>query len=102
VAEQKFRFSLINRYIKHVKMKGLPNQNINLYAEEPASNAVIDSYGIDKCYEMVAYYVEVSSNPSWRWFAQNAHRIYDAMEQKNKDSEERKLLRKQAKEWLNR
>lgn len=102
MAEQKFRYALITRYKKHVKMKGLPDQNINMYAEQYVSDAIIESYGLDECYNMVEYYVGVSSNPSWKWFARNADKVYDAMKAKIRDDEERKILREQAKEWLSR
>ena len=44
----------------------------------------------------------MSASPTWKWLVNNADKIYDAKRIKEEDDVARKLLREQAKEWLNR
>ena len=44
----------------------------------------------------------MSASPTWKWLVDNADKVYDAKKIKEDDIATRKLLREQAKEWLNR
>lgn len=101
MAEKKFRHALLSRYKKLSKQRSI-SESINIYVEQWASDALIDSYGLEMCYEMLDYYFSVSENPNWKWFANNAEKIYKNLTAKKEDDRIRELLRKQAKEWLDR
>lgn len=101
MVERKFRHALISRYQKLSKQYG-KNEVINYNTEQWASDALIESYGIEVCYEMLEYYFSVSETPSWRWFANNADKIYKNLIARKDDDRIRELLRKQAREWLNK
>ena len=47
------------------------------------------------------YYFEAAESPSWKQFANQADRVYTAMEAQLKDKQEREARRRLAKEWLN-
>jgi hypothetical protein len=49
---------------------------------------------------LVYYYFEVAQNPSWTFYAYNAEKILQAMDEKAKDQRERAERREMAKRWL--
>jgi hypothetical protein len=49
---------------------------------------------------IVYYYFEVAQNPSWSFYAYNAEKILQAMNDKEKDKKEREERREMAKRWL--
>ena len=102
MADKKDRFALISRYKKITKEKNLKEENINIHIQQWAADSLIESYGIEQSYDLIEYYVGVSASPTWKWFVNNADKIYDAKKLKEEDDVARKLLREQAKEWLNR
>ena len=102
MADKKDRFALISRYKKLIKEKNLNEENINIHIQQWAADSLIESYGIEQSYDLIEYYVGVSASPTWKWFVNNADKIYDAKKLKEEDDVARKLLREQAKEWLNR
>jgi hypothetical protein len=74
---------------------------LNLNVEQWAADALIESYGIQKCYDLLEYYFDVAQTPSWKYFANYADSIIMSREQLKKDEEERQQRRKMAREWLN-
>lgn len=92
--------AILGEFRNKLKEKNL-DYNINGYKEQYAAKALIDSYTYEGCYKLIDYYFTVSSNPSWLWFKNNAEKIYKAIKIKEEDERVRKLLRQQAKEWLN-
>jgi hypothetical protein len=74
---------------------------LNLNVEQWAADALIESYGIQKCYDLLEYYFDVAQTPTWKYFANYADSIIMSREQLKKDEEEREQRRKMAKEWLN-
>jgi len=100
VAERKDRMALLSRYSKLHTIKYEEKPSLNLNVEQWASDALIESYGIGKCYDLLDYYFSVSLSPSWSYFAYNAEKILQAKLDKMKDDEERAERRKKAKEWL--
>jgi len=100
VAERKDRMALLSRYSKLHTIRYEEKPSLNLNVEQWASDALIESYGIGKCYDLLDYYFSVSSSPSWSYFAYNTEKILQAKLDKTRDDEERAERRKMAKEWL--
>lgn len=99
MAEQRYRFALITRFIKLSKEKEV-NIAINKYAEQYTADALLESYDVSTCYEMIEYYCSITETPDWKWFARNADKIYKNLTAKKEDDRIRSLMRKKAKEWL--
>lgn len=100
MAERKDRMALLSRYSKLHTIKYEEKPSLNLNVEQWASDALIESYGIGKCYDLLDYYFSVALSPSWNNFAYNAEKILQAKLDKDRDDKERAQRRKMAKEWL--
>jgi hypothetical protein len=100
MAERKDRMALLSRYSKHHTAKYEQKPSLNLNVEQWASDALVESYGIGECYDLLDYYFSVAQSPSWNYFAYNAEKILQARKDKKRDDEERLERRKMAKEWL--
>jgi hypothetical protein len=100
VTDKQKRFALLGRFDKHYKFKLGQEPRYNKWVEQWSADALIESYGLDVCYELLEYYFDVSNNPSWNNFAYMADDILEAKEQYIKDIKEREHRRNMAKEWL--
>lgn len=100
MAERKDRMALLSRYSKYHTARYESKPSLNLNVEQWASDALVESYGISGCYDILEYYFSVAETPSWNHFAYNAEKILQAKKDKIKDSLEREERRKMAKEWL--
>jgi hypothetical protein len=100
MAERKDRMALLSRYSKFHTAKYEQKPSLNLNVEQWASDALIESYGIGQCYDILEYYFSVSLSPSWHYFAYNAEKILQAKLNKQQDDKERAERRRMAKEWL--
>jgi len=100
MAERKDRMALLSRYSKHHTAKYEKKPSLNLNVEQWASDALIESYGIGQCYDILEYYFNVSLSPSWSYFAYNTEKILQAKLDKDQDNKERAERRRMAKEWL--
>jgi hypothetical protein len=100
MADRKDRMALLSRYSKLHKIKYQEKPIVNLNVEQWAADALIESFGLDICYDMLQYYFDVSPNPSWKYFANYADNIINSREQLIQDLRERAERRKKAKEWL--
>jgi hypothetical protein len=100
MAERKDRMALLSRYSKFHTAKYEQKPSLNLNVEQWAADALVESYGLPGCYEILEYYFKVSENPSWNYFAYSAEKILQAQKDKKKDDQEREERRKMAKEWL--
>lgn len=100
MAERKDRMALLSRYSKFHTLRYEQKPSLNLNVEQWAADALVESYGISKCYDLIEYYFNVSSNPSWNFFAYNTEKILQAKLDKEKDDAEREQRRRLAKEWL--
>jgi 2-hydroxy-3-keto-5-methylthiopentenyl-1-phosphate phosphatase len=60
------------------------------------------SYGVEESIELVEYYFKIYDRPNWDHFVRSYEKFYKALQLKKEDDRIRALLRKQAKEWLNR
>lgn len=101
MAERKDRMALLSRYKKLYLQKYEVKSTMNMNAEQWAADSLIESYGLPMCYDLLDYYFKVSSNPSWNYFAFNAEKIVKAIQDNEKDNNERKVRRELAKKWLN-
>lgn len=100
MADRKDRMALLSRYSKLYLHKYGQRPNMNLNAEQWSADALIESYGLPSCYDILEYYFNVSQNPSWNHFAYNAQSVLDGKLETEQDKEERRKRRELAKRWL--
>jgi hypothetical protein len=100
MAERKDRMALLSRYSKLHTAKYEQKPSLNLNVEQWASDALIESYGLPMCYDLLEQYFKVAQSPSWNYFAYNAEKILQAKLDKEQDDKERAERRRMAKEWL--
>jgi hypothetical protein len=100
MAERKDRMALLSRYSKYHTARYESKPSLNLNVEQWASDALIESYGIGTCYDVLEYYFSIAQSPSWNHFAYNTEKILQAKLDKEQDEKERLQRRKMAKEWL--
>jgi hypothetical protein len=101
MAERKDRMALLSRYAKLHTKHYEERVTLNLNVEQWAADALIESYGLPECYDLLEYYFSVSQTPTWKYFANYADKIIDAREHLQQDMKERAERRAKAKEWLN-
>ena len=101
MAERKDRMSLLSRYAKLHTKHYEQKVTLNLNVEQWAADALIESYGLPVCYDLLEYYFGTAQTPTWKYFANYADRVMDAKEQLEQDIKERAERRAKAKEWLN-
>jgi len=101
MADRKERFALLSRYSKLHTARYEARPQINLNVEQWAADALVESYGLEDCYDLLQYYFEVSPSPTWKYFANYAQDIIDRREQYRQDLIDRKHRRAMAKKWLN-
>lgn len=100
MADRKERFALLSRYSKLHTARYLEKPKINLNVEQWAADALVESYGLQFCYDLLQYYFDVAREPSWKYFANYAQDIIDRKEQYQQDLKERQYRREQARKWL--
>lgn len=100
MADRKDRMALLSRYSKLHTARYEQKPSININVEQWASDALIESYGISFCYDLLDYYFEVAANPAWKYFANYAHDIKDKRDIAVQDQQERIQRRRAAKKWL--
>ena len=98
MAERKDRMALLSRYSKYHTARYESKPSLNLNVEQWASDALIESYSLPGCYDILEYYFAVNQNPSWNYFAYNAEKILQAKKGKSLDDEERAERRRMARE----
>ena len=100
MAERKDRMALLSRYNKLYLQRYEQKSNLNLNVEQWASDALVESYGLPACYDLLDYYFSIAQDPSWNFFAYNAEKILNGKLDKEQDDKERTERRARAKEWL--
>lgn len=100
MADRKDRMALLSRYNKLHLQRYEQKSNLNLNVEQWAADALVESYGLPGCYDLLDYYFEISQSPSWNSFAYNAQEILNGRMAIEQDLKERAERRKLAKEWL--
>lgn len=101
MADRKDRMALLSRFEKHYQFKYDVKPVYNRWAEQWAADALVDSYGLQGCYELLDYYFESALKPDWKYFANFANEIVRAKEVQEQDKRERAERRKMARAWLN-
>lgn len=99
--ERKDRMALLSRYSKFHTAKYEEKPLLNLNVEQWAADALIESYTLPFCYDLLEYYFSTAENPTWKYFANYADRIIEARNDYKRDIEERAERRKLAQTWLN-
>jgi hypothetical protein len=92
--------ALLSRYSKYHTARYEQKPSLNLNVEQWAADALVESYGVSGCYDILEYYFKVAENPSWNYFAYNAEKILQAQKDKARDDKERVERRQMAREWL--
>lgn len=100
MAERKDQMALLSKFEKHYKFKYNVKPNLNRWSEAWAADAIIDSFGLHKCYEMLEYYFDVYPTPTWKHFASHIDNLIESKSRIEDDSVERLERRKKAREWL--
>lgn len=100
MTDKQKRLALLSRFDKHYKFKLEQKPQYNKWVEQWSADALIESYGLDKCYELLEYYFDITPNPSWNHFAYIADDILVRIQEQEKDLKEREQRRQKAKEWL--
>ena len=100
MAERKDRMALLSRYSKLHKARYEQKPSLNLNVEQWSADALIESYGVAECYDLLEYYFSIAQEPSWNYFAYNAEKIISGKIETKKDIEERLERRKLARRWL--
>lgn len=99
MADKKLRFALMNKFKKRLQESG-KNQDINLFSQQWAADAMIDSYGYDTCIDLMDYYFAISASPDWQWFAYNSEKVLQSKRIEDEDRDLRAKMRAGAKKWL--
>jgi hypothetical protein len=92
--------ALLSRYNKLYLQRYEQKSNLNLNVEQWASDALVESYGLPDCYNLLDYYFSIAQDPTWNYFAYNAEKILNGKLDKEQDDKERIERRARAKEWL--
>ena len=100
MADRKERFALLSRYSKLHAARYEARPEVNLNVEQWSADALIESYGLQECYDLLEYYFNVAQTPTWKYFANYAHEISERREQYRQDIFERQQRRELAKKWL--
>lgn len=99
MADKKLRFALMNKYKKRLLDIG-KNSDMNMFAQQWAADALIDSFGYDTCLEAIDYYIKINSSPDWQWLTYNMDKVIQSMRMEQDDLKIRAALREGAKKWL--
>ena len=100
MAERKDRMALLSRYSKLHTQKFGEKPLLNLNVEQWAADALVESYTLQYCYDLLQYYFDVAQTPSWKYFANYAHEINAGRSAVEADLQERRQRRELAKKWL--
>jgi hypothetical protein len=100
MADRKDRMALLSRYNKLYLQKYEQKSNLNLNVEQWAADALVESYGLSACYDLLDYYFQVAQSPTWNFFAYNAQEILHGRLEVEQDIKERKQRRELARKWL--
>ena len=100
MADRKDRMALLSRYNKLHLQRYEQKSNLNLNVEQWAADALVESYGIKDCFDLLDYYFQIAQSPNWNFFAYNAQEILNGRMAIEQDLKEREERRKLARKWL--
>jgi hypothetical protein len=101
MADRTQRFALLSKYDKYYQLRYKEKPIYNKWSEQWAADALVDSYGMEYCFDLLQYYFDVASKPDWKYFSNYAQEIITSRKLKEQDDKERAERRKLAREWLN-
>jgi hypothetical protein len=101
MADRTQRFALLSRYDKYHQLKYKEKPVYNKWSEQWAADALVESYGLDACLDLLEYYFDTARSPDWKYFSNYAQDIITAKKQKEQDDKERAERREMARSWLN-
>lgn len=99
MADKKLRFALLTQFKKHLSARG-KTQYINMFAQQWAADALIESFGYDECIEAMDYYFKINRTPDWTWFSYNAEKVIESKRLYDEDQRIRAINRRKARAWL--
>jgi hypothetical protein len=73
---------------------------MNLNVEQWSADALVESYGISQCYDLLDYYFKIAQDPSWNYFSYNAEKILNGKLEVEQDIKERNQRRILARKWI--
>ena len=100
MADRKDRMALLSRFNKLYLQRYEQKSNMNLNVDQWSADALIESYGISECYDVLEYYFSIAQEPSWNYFAYNTEKIINGRAEVEQDKKDRAERRQMAKEWL--
>lgn len=100
MADRKDRMALLSRYNKFYLQRYEQKSNLNINVEQWAADALIESYGISDCYDLLEYYFSIAQDPTWNYFAYHAEKILNGRLEVKQDLKERIERRELARKWL--
>lgn len=100
MADRKDRMALLSRYNKLHLQRYEQKANLNLNVEQWAADALVESYGVSDCYDLLDYYFDIAQSPNWNFFAYNAQEILNGKLATKQDIKERQERRQLARKWL--
>ena len=100
MADRKDRMALLSRYNKLHLQRYEQKSNLNLNVEQWAADALVESYGLSACYDLLDYYFQIAQSPNWNFFAYNAQEVLNGRMETERDLKEREERRKLARKWL--
>jgi hypothetical protein len=100
MVDRKDRMALLSRYNKFYLKRYEQKSNLNLNVEQWAADALVESYGLPACYDLLEYYFSIAQDPSWNYFAYNAEKILSGKLETEQDKKDRLERRRMAREWL--
>lgn len=99
MADKKQRFAILSKFKKRLSERGIQS-DINIYSQQWAAEAMIESYGYDETINAIDYYFQISASPDWNWFAYNSEKVVQSKRLEEEDRAIRARLRQGAKKWL--
>lgn len=99
MAEKKYRFAILTKFKKLLSERNIYS-DINIYSQQWAADAMIESYGYEETIDAIEYYFKISASPDWNWFAYNSEKVIQSKRSEEEDRIIRAKLRAGAKKWL--
>jgi hypothetical protein len=93
MAERKFRYALLGYFDKAYLKRTGKRHILNKYKAEWAADAMVESYGIDLCKQLVDRYMTIAEVPTWNWFVGNSEKILKNWQDEQEDQEQRQRNR---------
>lgn len=101
MADRKVKFAFLSFFSKRYQEVMGQKLVMNKYATQWDADALLESYSEPLLKDMVNRYFALSDHPSWKGFCRDAQKLWEGMINEQLDRDERTLIKKRAKEWMN-